>query len=60
MSIERIIELLKVEKECVERNERCSCGRHCEKCDLVQETNELIAMYGQLIDLLEKEIGVIQ
>lgn len=48
MTNARAIEILKIEKECIIRNE-IGCDRKCEKCNLVQTTDELIAMYDLVI-----------
>ena len=52
MTINRAIELLKIEKECIRRNAD-GCDRNCADCDLVQEDRELLEMYGMLIEWLE-------
>lgn len=54
MNIPRVLELLKIEKECISRNEQSQCDRCCSTCDLVQDTNELLEMYCSLIDFLEQ------
>ena len=51
MTLERIIELLRIERECVRRAETCT--RHCEICPLVQDDKELIQAYDQAIGLLD-------
>ena len=43
MTNKRAIELLKIERECVNRNNQPfgkNCDRHCSKCDLVQNTED--------------------
>ena len=42
---DRIIELMRIERECVSRD----CDRECGKCDLVQDRSELIAAYDIVI-----------
>lgn len=54
MNIERAIELLKIEKECVERGS--TCDRKCAKCPLVQKDYELIDMYKFVIDYISGDI----
>ena len=49
MEDKRILELLKIERECVRRNSDCECDRNCVKCDLVQTDGELLEMYDILI-----------
>ena len=53
MTIERSIELLKIERECVKRANMC--GRDCTNCKLVQDDKELISMYNFVIKYLELE-----
>lgn len=56
MTDQRALELLKIERECICRNSaRVQCDRECEKCDLVQETDELIAMYDHVISNIEQD-----
>lgn len=58
MEIQRAIELLKIERECINRNNQPfgkNCNRECSKCDLVQNTDELIEMYDWVIEYLERE-----
>lgn len=50
MTTARKLELLKIERECIERNRKNICDRDCGKCDLVQEDNDLIELYDSLID----------
>ena len=54
MTNKRILELLKIERECVKRGE--NCNRKCDECDLVQNTDELLEMYDSLIFSVEKRI----
>lgn len=59
MKFERMIELLEIEKECVNRNNQPfgkNCDRQCSKCDLVQNTDELLEMYDMAITLLKSSI----
>lgn len=51
---ERIIELMKAERECVSRNSGRSCDRNCGACDLVQDDQELLAAFDGAIERLEK------
>ena len=46
----RMLELLKIERECVSRAD--TCDRNCASCDLVQDTNELLEMYDKVIRLV--------
>ncbi len=52
MTVDRMIELLRIERECVLSAR--SCGRDCEHCTLVQKDADLIEMYDGVIRLLEK------
>lgn len=56
MKLERMIELLKIEHECMLRNSHGDCDRKCEDCDLVQEDWELHEMYTDIVYILEKKI----
>lgn len=49
MTINRQIELLKIERECVQRNHDGSCNRDCANCDLVQIDTDLLEMYDEVI-----------
>lgn len=54
MTIDRIIELLEIEKQCVLRNSIRECDRDCANCDLVQKDSDLLKMYTDVIDLLKE------
>ena len=57
MTHDKAIELLKIERECVNRNNQPfgkNCDRNCGKCDLVQNTEELLEMYDYVIEAMEK------
>ena len=57
MKIDEAIVLLKIKKECVNRNNKpfgMNCDRQCEKCDLLQNTDDLIDMYNNVIEWLEE------
>lgn len=56
MNLERVKELLTIEKECITRNVNKECNRNCETCDLVQDDIELLEMYNNVIDLVSKEV----
>ena len=56
MPIERMIELLKIEHECILRNTRGDCDRNCADCELVQDDGELDEMYTNVIFILEHMI----
>ena len=48
MEIQRIFDLLQIERECISRD----CDRDCAHCELVQERDELLKMYDILIALI--------
>ena len=50
MNKERAKELLETELKCITRAD--TCNRDCGKCDLVQDTDELKAMYKWVIERL--------
>ncbi len=54
MTIDRIIELLEIEKQCVLRNSIHECDRDCANCDLAQKDSDLLKMYTDVIDLLKE------
>ena len=54
MTIERMIELLEFERECILRNIREECNRECGDCDLVQIDTELGEMYTSVIGFLKE------
>jgi hypothetical protein len=58
MDKNRIIELLKIERECVRRNSYSECDRNCGECDLVQTDVDLLTMYDSVIGLLEENADV--
>jgi hypothetical protein len=58
MTIERMIELLSIEHECILRNTNGSCDRQCERCELVQDDGELGEMYERAIAILERQESV--
>lgn len=55
MTVERMIELLKIEKGCVLRNASGECNRYCAGCDLLQDDTELHEMYTEVIALLKAQ-----
>ena len=52
LSIDEAIELLRTERMCVRHAD--VCDRECEKCALVQDTDELLEMYDSVCDWLEE------
>ncbi len=55
MTIQRISELLEIERECVFRNACGECNRFCAECDLLQDGTELHEMYTDVIALLKAQ-----
>lgn len=53
MGIEKIIEILNIEKECVKRNINKDCNRDCSSCDLVLEDEEILTAYTLAISILK-------
>lgn len=57
MTIDEAIALVKIERECVNRNNQpfgMNCNRECGKCDLLQNTDNLIEMYTNVAEWLEE------
>ena len=54
MTIQRMIELLKIEHECMLRGAHDDCDRNCADCELVQDDGELHEMYTNVIGILEE------
>jgi hypothetical protein len=46
---ERLLKVLKTERECVSRD----CDRNCGKCDLSMERSEILSAYDALIAVLD-------
>jgi len=55
MTKERMIELLKIEHECMRRGAHNECDRDCAKCELVQDDRELDEMYTGVVALLKEQ-----
>jgi len=59
MTVERIIELLRIEHQCILSNTNGECDRRCNDCDLVQDDAELNEMYTEAVSILEAQrLGV--
>ncbi len=54
MTIDRMIELLKIEHECMLRGSHDVCDRNCADCEFVQDDYELHEMYVNVISLLQE------
>ena len=53
MTIDRMVELLKIEHECMLRKSHGDCNGQCEDCELVQDDGALHEMYENVIGLVE-------
>ena len=60
MTIQRIVELLEIEHECILRAGHDDCDRNCADCDLVQDDWELHEMYTDVIALSKEQEAVKQ
>lgn len=57
MNANRAAELLQIEKECIQRQDTPKCCRYtegCAKCDLVQDSNDLLEAYDFAIDAIRR------
>lgn len=55
MTIDRMVELLKIEHECMLRKSHGDCDGQCEACNLVQDDGELHEMYENVIGLVKAQ-----
>ena len=55
MNIERAVQLLEIEKECIRRS--ADCNRDCARCELVQDGAELSEAYDTAIATLHKAVS---
>lgn len=58
MTLKRALELMKIEKKCIKRNKDQKCNRECEKCDLVQNTDELLEAYKIIIHFVSTNLKI--
>ena len=58
MTVQRMIELLEIEHECMLRVSHDDCDRNCADCELVQDDGDLHEMYTNVIALLKKQEAV--
>lgn len=50
MNMQRVVDILKTEKECVSRQDKPfgeACDRDCSKCDLVLPTKDVLKAYKE-------------
>ena len=59
MTTEQAIKLMQVEVACIKRASNIDhpCTRECEKCDLLQKSEDLIAAYGMAVAALRTQLG---
>ncbi len=55
MTIQRMLELLEIEHECMLRGSHDDCDRNCANCELVQNDGDLHEMYTDVIALLKEQ-----
>ena len=55
MNIPTLVEILKVERECVRRNDGSNCDRNCAECDLLMDAQAVEEAYNMAIDELTKQ-----
>lgn len=60
MTIQRMIELLEIEHECMLRGAHDDCDRNCANCELVQDDGDLHEMYTNVIALLKEKKAEIE
>jgi len=58
MTIQRMIELLEIEHECMLRGSHNDCNRNCADCELVQDDGDLHEMYTDVIALLKEQEAI--
>ena len=58
MTIQRMVELLKIEHECMLRKSHGDCDGQCENCELVQDDGELHEMYENVIGVVGAQESV--
>lgn len=56
MNLDKLIETLQIERECVSRD----CNRDCGNCDLVQDRDFLLTVYDETIDALKHQPRIVQ
>lgn len=54
MTVERMIQLLEIEHECMLRASDKICNRQCNICALVQDDIELDEMYQEVVEILKE------
>lgn len=54
MTREEAAEIIKIERECVERNTSNECDRDCINCDLLRADEEIFSAYDMAIEALQE------
>ena len=52
MTLERVIDVIEHEKECVLRNIKKQCNRDCAKCDLILPDMDIVNAYNYALAVL--------
>lgn len=52
ITIDMMLSVMRNERECITRQE---CDRDCGKCDLVMDSETILAVYDAIIERLEDE-----
>lgn len=59
MNIQEVVDILKTEKECVERQGTLACpNRDCENCDLLLPTEDVLKAYTLAIDYIKGRANI--
>ena len=56
MTVERIIQLLQAQDQCLRNQIQAKCQHNCPMCELVQDMHELVEMYSQVIEIMQSYI----
>lgn len=65
MNIDKVVDILQTEFECVRRNDGENCDRNCMECDLLKESSEILEAYKTAIHGLEelqqyRQVGTVE
>ena len=59
MNIQEVVDILKTEKECVERQGTLACpNRDCKNCDLLLPTEDVLKAYTLAIDYIKESANI--
>ena len=61
ISTEKALSIMKIERECVIRQDTSECKRYeygCGACDLVQDGEDVIAAYDRVIEVMKEQLKV--